>query len=340
MGLAAVKTFSLAFSSTLAELYASLEAEGVILEHCRGVLASTRSQALALERAHEHSLQDGALIVSLRQQLAACEGGAEALRVREALAREELARERAALHAASVRIAELAAEGEALRQTLAAAPRPARPQLLLRGAQGRGAAHGAPAAAPPPPAACITSPFEQWRAGRDLARKDGGSSSAAPAAPRGAALTAKQRRSLGHACASGSGEAGSGSGGEEAGGAADSCGAAAPLGRGALALVEHAFWSPHLYAPCGGPAPAPAAAPPPTGAPPPAALLPPPTPPPPRLLRPFTLVHISNLARNGGATDAWGEELEAERARLTSTLLAVKGREARIAALSGKGGGE
>jgi hypothetical protein len=315
LGITAIQTFSVAFASSLAELRASLEAEGGMLERCRALLAAARALALELERAREGSLLDGAMIVSLRQRLAASEGAGEAARVREAQAREELARERCALRAAGARIAALVGEGEALRQTLAAAPRPARPVLLL-GSGGAGAGGALPRAAP----ADAASPFEQWRASKLLVRLDSCAPRSSSVGGSGSAgLSVAQVHALGHAIA---GERCSGGGGGGGGGEGQR---ASTLGKGPLELVEHAFWSPHLYAP------------------PSAALLASLPPPPPQQqqpaaqapqrLLPLSLTHVSNIARHGGAEDRWGQEMDAERARLAATLAAIKLREARVAAL-------
>jgi hypothetical protein len=93
-------------------------------------------------------------------------------------------------------------------------------------------------------------------------------------------------------------------------------------------LVEHPFWSPHLYpstpSPSGTATSSSAA---------PAATL---TAPPPPRLSPLSLTHVSNIARNGGAVDRWGEEMQAERGRLSAMLKGIQEREAKVAALRDK----
>ncbi len=343
---ATIGAFSLAFSSTLQELTKSLATEGDIFEGMRSLLASLRHRSAELERMQENSQEDGALIVSLRKRLAESAGVVEALEVRGEHQREELARGCAALGGAQARIRELVGEVETLRQMLVAAPRPSRPQLGVSRAASSATAsssssssstHTAPsgggARATATPSAL---PFELWRADKGLVRLV-----EAPVPPPGrggggAGLPQSFYHALGHACATpatqGCCEGGQGGGG---GGG----GAPEPLGRGSVELVEHPFWSPHLYPSSAGPpppepqhqqhqraklreggkweahfAPLPGA------------------PPPPRLF-PLTLTHVSNLDRNGCEADKWKEELRFEQHRVAATQQRIGEREGRLASL-------
>ena len=184
------------FDAVQAHLLDSLEAEGTMLDSLKALSASAQRQALALEAALSVHQQDAALIASLRTRLAEAAGMVEAAAARERGAQEELSRERLALTAAAQRVEELAAQAEGLRQMIAAAPRPPRPQLS-------GAVQGG----------ASDTPFERWRANAGLLRLEG--------VPRGRrrSLSPGTVRRLGHVtavCAGGCGgacEGGCGGGG-------------------------------------------------------------------------------------------------------------------------------
>jgi hypothetical protein len=325
-----VHAFMSRFDSIQASLFDSLDSEGAVLQRLKAAAVALHRRALSQEATLAVHAQDAALIASLRTRLAEAAGAVEAAEARERNALAELARERAALAAASQRVGELAARVEGLRQMIAAAPRPPRPQLAPEACGGGGGG----------------SPFERWRADAGLVRLEG--------APRGKrhSLSPRTLRRLGHVAAVSEGVAVRGAGG-----------GTALLGEGVLQLVPHPFWSPQLYAggsggapPAGEGAPRPAREPPlpppqhPFLLPPPPSLAaaaaaaaaappPPPAPPPPQRLKPLLISHVSNFARHGD-TDAqkWGDMLQAERKQLAATLAAVREREEKLQAMRGGGG--
>ena len=155
-----VSAFLSRFDSIQASLFDSFDIEGTILDRLKVAAAALHQQALSQEATLAVHAQDGMLIGSLRTRLAEAAGAVEAAE----------ARERAALAAAAARVEELAARVEELRQMIASAPRPPRPQLMPEACGGGGGGGGG------------TSPFERWRANAGLVRLEG--------APRG------KRRSL------------------------------------------------------------------------------------------------------------------------------------------------
>jgi len=165
-----VSAFLSRFDSIQASLFDSFDIEGTILDRLKVAAAALHQQALSQEATLAVHAQDGMLIGSLRTRLAEAAGAVEAAEARERNALAELARERAALAAAAARVEELAARVEELRQMIASAPRPPRPQLMPEACGGGGGGGGG------------TSPFERWRANAGLVRLEG--------APRG------KRRSL------------------------------------------------------------------------------------------------------------------------------------------------
>ena len=312
-------SFMARFDAVQAHLLDSLEAEGTMLDSLKALSASAQRQALALEAALSVHQQDAALIASLRTRLAEAAGMVEAAAARERGAQEELSRERLALTAAAQRVEELAAQAEGLRQMIAAAPRPPRPQLS-------GAVQGG----------ASDTPFERWRANAGLLRLEG--------VPRGRrrSLSPGTVRRLGHVTAVCAG----GCGGACEGGCGGGGGGTALLGAGPIELEPHPFWSPQLYAERkvqgagtggGGSAGGCAVPPPPTCA------APPPQHPPhplPQRLAPLLISHVSNLARHGdGGAQKWAGMLQEERARLAVTLAAVRDREAKVRLLRGGSGG-